>query len=290
MPYLDWADFSFAGIGTSWEISTPQPLPHALQEQVLECVENFDAAWSRFRPDSQVTTMSTRPGTYSFPPEAAALGVLYRTLYRISEGAMTPLIGASLEQLGYDAGYSLQPAGPPMAPPAWDDALSWEGSTLTTSRTVTLDVGAAGKGLLVDLVGELLRDAGQADFLIDASGDLLAAGTGPATIGLEHPYNPRQAIGTVPLHKGALCASASNRRVWGDGFHHVLDGSTGAPVRTVVAAWALAPTAMLADALATALFLVPAAALEAEFDFTWVTVLADGTAIRSPGFEGILFT
>ena len=38
------------------------------------------------------------------PDGAGALGRLYRSLYRLSDGAMTPLIGGSLEQLGYDAG------------------------------------------------------------------------------------------------------------------------------------------------------------------------------------------
>ncbi len=52
----------------------------------------------------------------------------------------------------------------------------------------------------------------------------------------------------------ALCASATNRRAWGDGLHHVLDARTGVPVRSVVATWAVGADAMRADAIATALF------------------------------------
>jgi thiamine biosynthesis lipoprotein len=110
------------------------------------------------------------------------------------------------------------------------------------------------------------------------------------TIALEHPYDSSKAIGTVALGEGALCASASNRRAWGDGLHHVLDGTTGKPVSTVVATWARARTAMEADALATALFVVPAEALEPHFRFSWLKVFSNGSAEYSAEFEGALFT
>lgn len=285
-----WQEFRFEGIGTSWSISTELPLPDAMRSSLLGRVEEFDATWSRFRNDSLVALMHREPGRYQFPEEAGPLGRLYRDLHRITEGSLTPLIGASLERLGYDAGYSLSPSGPPLPAAGWDGVLEWDGCTVTTTAPAVLDIGAAGKGLLVDILGGLLHEAGLSGFLIDGSGDLLASGAGVLTIGLEHPYDPTQAIGTFPLEAGAICASAANRRAWGDGFHHVLDGATGSPVRTVVATWAAADTAMLADALATALFFVPGARLEAEYRFSWLVVYADGTAACSRGFEGTLFS
>jgi thiamine biosynthesis lipoprotein len=290
VPDGDWEDFAFEGIGTQWEISTPVPLSGPVRARLLERVERFDTDWSRFRSDSRVSDLARRPGRYGFPDEAERLGALYRTLYRMTDGAMTPLIGASLERLGYDAGYSLKPSGSPLAAPPWDEVLEWAGTTITTTAPVVLDIGAAGKGLLVDLLADELAAHGLEAFVIDASGDLLARGPLPTEVALEHPYNPAQAIGIVPLAGQALCASASNRRAWGDGLHHVLDGTTGQPVWTAVATWALADTAMLADALATALFFVPGDQLQEEFDFSWLTVFSDGSAAHSADFEGTLFT
>ncbi|MBD1540802.1 FAD:protein FMN transferase [Arthrobacter sp. IA7] len=290
MPHPGWQGFRFDGIGTSWEISTPAALPPALRSSVLAEVERYDSTWSRFREDSLVARMSVAPGQYQLPPEAAGLAALYRQLYTLSGGAVTPLIGESLERLGYDPHYSLQPRGEAAAPPAWDDVLAWDGTSLRTTAPVVLDIGAAGKGQLVDLLAEQLRSHGVPDFFIDASGDLLNGGQEPVQVALEHPYDATKAIGTVPLGSGALCASASNRRAWGDGLHHVLDGTTGAPVRTVVAAWAQADTAMEADALATALFLVPAEDLERHFRFSWLKVFSNGSAEYSAEFEGRLFT
>ncbi|MDQ0865922.1 FAD:protein FMN transferase [Arthrobacter globiformis] len=290
MPHAGWQDFRFDGIGTSWEISTPVPLSPGQRSSVLAEVERYDSTWSRFREDSLVTRISVTPGQYELPPEATGLAALYRQLYMLSGGAMTPLIGESLERLGYDPHYSLQPRGEAAPPPVWDTVLEWRGTSLRTAAPVVLDIGAAGKGQLADLVAEQLRGHGVTDFFIDASGDLLNGGQEPVQVALEHPYDPSKAIATVALGSGALCASASNRRAWGDGLHHVLDGTTGAPVRTVVATWARAGTAMEADALATALFLVPAEDLERHFRFSWLKVFSNGSAEYSAEFEGALFT
>ncbi|GAA1277881.1 FAD:protein FMN transferase [Arthrobacter pascens] len=290
MPHAGWHEFRFDGIGTSWEISTAAPLDASLRSRILAEVERYDSTWSRFRGDSLISQMSVQAGRLELPPESAGLADLYRSLYSLSGGAMTPLIGESLEQLGYDAGYSLHPRGAAAPPPAWDDVLEWRGTSLRTTAPVVLDIGAAGKGQLVDLLAGMLRDQGLTDFFIDASGDLLNGGETPVTVALEHPYDTSKAIGTVQLGQRALCASASNRRAWGDGLHHVLDGTTGEPVRTVVATWAMAETAMEADALATALFVVPAAALEPHFRFSWLKVFSNGSAEYSAEFEGTLFT
>ncbi|HAP89718.1 MAG TPA: FAD:protein FMN transferase [Arthrobacter bacterium] len=290
MPKPGWDDFRFDGIGTPWEISTPRPLDASLRARLLAVVERYDGDWSRFRSHSTVSAMAREPGRYELPAEAAALGRLYRSLYEMTGGAMTPLIGGSLERLGYDAAYSLRPSGSALPAPRWDDVLTWDGHVLTTAVRLVLDIGAAGKGQLVDLLAAELQSCGVDSFVIDASGDLLHRGPDPVTVALEHPYDPARAIGTVQLAGGALCASASNRRAWGDGLHHVLDGTTGLPVSTAVATWTMAESTMVADALATALFFVPGAELERTLDFSWLTVFADGSAAFSAGFEGTLFT
>lgn len=290
MPHPGWSSFSFEGIGTQWEISTPEVLAPTVSHQLLQTVAAYDATWSRFRQDSLVSGLSRGPGSITLPEHAVALQSLYSTLYQLSDAAMTPLIGTSLERLGYDAGYTLKPSGNPEAAPRWEDVLEWSGTQLTAKEPLVLDIGAAGKGQLVDLLGEVLRASGHSDFLVDGSGDMLHAGSQPVTVALEHPYNPKQAIGTLELQNSALCASASNRRAWGDGLHHVLDGTTGKPIETTVATWTLAASAMVADALATAMFMMEPSSLEEDFDFSWLRVSSNGAATFSRHFEGRLFT
>ena len=160
---------------------------------------------------------------------------------------------------------------------------------LGTARPVLLDVGAAGKGYLVDLISDLLVDHGVGTHVVDASGDLRVRGDAFERIALEHPADPTKAIGVVELREGALCASASNRRSWGDGLHHVIDAVTGIPTAEVIATWALAPDALHADGLATALFFDPAANLFASGDVFYVRMFANGRVEQSPSFPGEVF-
>jgi thiamine biosynthesis lipoprotein len=46
---------------------------------------------------------------------------------------------------------------------------------------------------------------------------------------------------------------------------------------------------MVADALATALFLVPGEVLREDFEFSWLRVFSDGSAEYSADFKGVLF-
>jgi thiamine biosynthesis lipoprotein len=153
---------------------------------------------------------------------------------------------------------------------------------------VVLDVGAAGKGYLVDLVGDMLADAGIGEHIVDASGDLRTRGV-PMTIALEHPLDPRLAVGVAELTEGAFCASATTRRTWGDGLHHVLDPTTGLPVRGVIATWVLAPTALAADGIATALFFDADPGFLAREAAAFARMFDDGTVDASTDFPGELF-
>lgn len=253
-------------------------------------VESFDHTWSRFRDDSLVAQIARRPGSYRFPVEGDALFELYRGLYEATDAAVSPLVGRALETLGYDRAYSLKPTGPPAPPPAWDDAISWDGSTLTTAQPVLLDVGAAGKGLLVDLVTELLADAGHNDVIVDGGGDIRQVGPEPIRVALEHPLDTTKAIGVANVHNAAICSSATNRRSWADGLHHVIDATTGLPTSTVIATWAIAGTAMVADGLSTALFFADPVRLSERYEFRFVRMFSTGRVEFSPNLDGELFT
>lgn len=282
----------FDAIGTRWEIETAAPLDERDRARVRALVSAFDATWSRFRGDSLVSALRSHGGTTALTPDAAAdaaamLGA-YRELSRATDTAVNPLIGAGLEALGYDRDVSLMPGPAQAAPGEWERMLSWDGASLTLAGPGVVDVGALGKGRLVDLISEALA-AAAGRVTVDGSGDLRVR-AGAARVALEHPYDPTSAIGVVEVADAALCASAVTRRAWGDGLHHVLDGRTGLPVRTWAATWALADDALHADAAATALFFDGGPELADSWGVQWVRMSTDGRAERSAGFPGELFT
>ncbi len=289
MPGARPAPWRFDAIGTVWQIETAEPLALATRAAVTAAIADFDATWSRFRVDSVVCRLGREGGDAPLPPDGAAMLELYAELSAATDGAVNPLIGASLERLGYDREYSFAPGDPLPAPPAWADVLEWHGDRLTLRGPAVIDVGALGKGRLIDLVAGILARAGHPQHLVDAGGDLRVRGL-PQRVGLQHPFDHRRAIGVWEVTDAALCASAVDRRAWGDGLHHVLDARTGLPVRTIAATWAVAPDAMHADAVATALFFDGGPRLAFAWGVEWVRMTTDGRVEWSPGCRADLFT
>ncbi|WP_439592182.1 FAD:protein FMN transferase [Microbacterium sp.] len=279
------AVWRFDAIGVPWQIETPEPLDVIARRAVEAVIEHFDAEWSRFRPDSLVSQLARDGGEVAAPADAAPMLEAYAELSAATDGAVNPLIGWALARRGYDAGLSLVDRGAEPSPD-WRSLLAWDDERLRLRHPSVIDVGALGKGRLVDLV---LDAVGSDDVVVDASGDLAVRG-GTQRIGLEHPFDPRRAIGVWEIRDAALCASATNRRAWGDGLHHVLDARTGEPVRTIAATWAVAPTAMRADAIATALFFDGGECLAHDWGVSWVRMTTDGRVEWSPGSKAELFT
>lgn len=284
LPY----SYEFEAIGTQWEVSSATEIESSLKERIQDRIEVFDKTYSRFRSDSLISQVASKKGEHIFPEDATPLFDFYRKLYELTEGRVTPLIGQMLERAGYDAQYSLQ-SREQVYLPAWDEVMSVKGNSIHTSKILSLDVGAAGKGYLVDIVAALLDDAGHTDYVVDASGDFIHKGSSKNRVGLEHPLQPGQVIGIVDVKNQSMCASAINRRAWGEGMHHIFDPSTKAPVKGVIATWVIADHAMIADGLATALFFADPSLLAQHFEYQYVRLHEDGSLDYSHNFGGELF-
>lgn len=285
--------WEFPAIGTRWRVDTARPLEAGAMAETLAIIDRFDREWSRFRDDSIVSRLAAHGGRAPLPPDGAAMLELYAGLSESTAGAVNPLVGGALARRGYDAEYTLVDRGAQPAPAHWRDLLRWEGDELALEVPATIDVGALGKGRLVDLVAGALAETSDAPFVVDASGDLVVRGL-TERIGLEHPHDHRRAIGVWEVTDAALCGSAVGRRAWpgldGGGLHHVLDARTGEPVRTIAATWARAPDAMTADATATALFFCGGERFASDHGAEWVRMPTDGRVEWSPGCTAELFT
>ncbi len=285
----------FQAIGTHWQLDAPEPLGADVLAAVHARIARFDADWSRFRDDSWVSEVARAgAGTYRLPDDAGPLLDAYDVAERCTAGAVDPLVGRSLEELGYDASYSLRPRrdadGALLTTPAppWRTTARRDGSTLTLGAPALIDVGAGGKGYLVDLVAGVLAAHGVTEHVVDAGGDLRAAVPEPLTVALEDPRDPTRAIGVVRLAAGALCGSATNRRAWA-GVHHVVDARTGAPTSDVRATWAIGETALAADLAATALFFAEPDLVASRFGVRYVVLRGDGSVRWSLDLDGEVF-
>jgi thiamine biosynthesis lipoprotein len=291
MPHAVW---DFNAIGTTWQVETDAPLPAHVREEITRLVEDFDRSWSRFRSDSLVSELARAPGPRTAPPDTTVMLDAYVALATATSGAVNPLVGDALAHRGYDAAYSLVDRGARRSPGRWGEVLRWSDDEICLAEPATIDVGALGKGRLVDRVLDAVGAHTEGPIVVDAGGDLAVRSGpgGPAAerVALEHPFDSRRAIGVWRIADAALCASAVNRRSWGDGLHHVLDARTGEPVRTIAATWAVASDAMTADATATALFFDGGPAYAAGAGAQWVRMTTAGRVEWSPGCTAELFS
>jgi thiamine biosynthesis lipoprotein len=283
----------FEAIGTVWKIEVFDTVSAAaaqkMQSAVLKRINTFDKQYSRFRDDSWVTLMSREAGRYTLPADAKPLLDLYAKLYEVSSGKVTPLIGQTLEEAGYDASYSLKP-GKLHKLPKWEDVIEYSFPYLTLKKPALLDFGAAGKGYLIDIIADLISKSGVNSYLVNAGGDMVyhTDTSKSIEIGLEHPEDPSMAIGVAKIHNQSLCGSSGNRRAWGK-FHHIIDPVSLKSPREIAAIWVIADTGLVADGLTTALFFVDPSEVSKHFNFEYAIISSDMSLEHSNNFPADFF-
>lgn len=284
---------AFDAIGTRWTIDISEPVNQfdEITRRLKSRIELFDKIYSRFRDDSLIHQMSKSAGVYELSPDGFKLITIYEQCYDLTNGLMTPLIGDTLEQAGYDATYSLK-KGSMRSPPEWENVISYNESKITIKKPVTLDFGAAGKGYLVDIITELLETYKLHNVCVDAGGDMAyrSAANKSLDIGLEHPDYSDQIIGIVKLQSGqSICGSAGNRRAWAD-INHILNPQTLDSPHKIKALWTIADSTIVADAMSTALYFTDPIKAMKQFNFEYAIMHSDNSLTYSSDFPAEFYS
>jgi len=130
--------------------------------------------------------------------------------------------------------------------------------------TMWLDLGGVAKGYAVDEAVKELKKAGIGSGIVNAGGDLRSFGVKPGKsswkIGIQNPDDPQDLAGVLDVDEMSVATSGDYQRYFEEGavrYHHILDSTTGRPARSGVrSVTVLAPDCALADALATAAFVM----------------------------------
>lgn len=131
------------------------------------------------------------------------------------------------------------------------------------NKGMRIGFGAIGKGYAADKAKELLIKKGVEAGIINASGDLTTWGTQPDgslwMIGITNPLNRDKVFSWFPLDNNAVVTSGNYEKYVefnGKRYTHIIDPRTGWPVTGLTSATVFAPSAELADALATSIFVM----------------------------------
>jgi FAD:protein FMN transferase len=263
---------------------------------VRDVLERVDLAYSRFRPDSELSRINAdggRPHRIS-PLLADAIEAALRAA-TLTDGLVDPTVGRAMRAVGYDDDFErarnrTDPISIRLEPiPGWQ-AIQFDrrGRTIAVPSGVELDLGSTGKALAADLsAAAAVKALGLGGVLVSLGGDIATAGEPPAggwrILAAEDSETPPDGDGEViALLEGAIATSGTTVRSWRRGgivLHHLIDPLTGtsvhSPWRT---ASVVAATCVDANTAATAAIVRGASAPR------WLTDI--GLAARLVGVNG----
>ncbi len=236
-------------------------------DRALGWFRHVEEICSRFEARSEVSDLASRVGVpVRVSPVLFAATRVALEVARLSSGAFDPTIGQALEQRGFNRQYvigqSVTTRLAPAAPTYRDVHLDPERGAIMLRQPLLLDLGAVAKGLAIDLAARELAVLPCVGYAIDAGGDLYvqghAAWGGPWRVGVRHPRQANALWEVLRVSSAAVCTSGGYERPSpvAAGEHHLLDPRTGRSPTAVASVTVVAPTAMLADALATAAFIL----------------------------------
>ena len=160
-----------------------------------------------------------------------------------------------------------------------------------------LDVGAVAKGWSAEQVARNAHEG----LLISVGGNVLATGAKdekgtPWVVGIQSPDDAQRYLNTIYVSDGCVVTSGDYQRTYtvdGKAYHHIIDPDTLYPSAYWRSVTVVCADSGAADALSTALFLLPHAegqALLKRYDAKAMWVGVDGEIVYSPGFEELIRT
>ncbi len=279
-----------------------EPLMKPLFAPAFAEFERVDSLMSRYRTDGEVAAIEAATGRF-VRCSSATQEVLKRTLHwaRACDGAFDPTVGPLTRLWNFPDALDVPDSA------AVDSALALvdfralrveEGGAMLQRQGMRLDLGAAAKGYAVDRAVARLRDAGASAGLIEAGGDIRYWGEkpdgSPWHFGIQHPRDPGRYFEVEDIGLAAIATSGDYEQYiesGGQRYHHILDPHSGWPARGLISATVWAQTAMDADILSTAIFVLGAErGLQLVEEWPQVEALVfseDGGGLRSRATSGV---
>ncbi|MFC1652639.1 FAD:protein FMN transferase [Planctomycetota bacterium] len=246
----------------------------------LACIEagfaqqqQVDGLMSTYRPDSEISIVNEEAYQRPVPVSPATFTVLQKAIEisRLSQGRFDVTVGPLIALWRSAADANTPPLEEAIsqarASVGWEK-LILDPNTSTIRFTVAnmkIDLGGIAKGYAIDRAVTAMRAAGGLGGMVDIGGDICCFGTPPYgnahwRIGLqdprlENPAEQGQVLLTLKLNDRAVATSGHYRRftlIDGQRTSHIVDIDTGHGSHKLTSTTVIAPDALTADALATA--------------------------------------
>ncbi|MCM1452169.1 MAG: FAD:protein FMN transferase [Clostridium sp.] len=260
--------------GTTYSIIYKSP--RSLDDSIIAVMRRVDLSLSPFEKNSQVSMLNANLPVVADPMLRDVLA-LSKEVCSISGGAFDPTVAPLVNLWGF--GY--RPADAPRPSPQdidsalrhvgiMDCGINPDGSVYKKSPSTEFNFSAIAKGYGVDAIAAMLRRNGCSDFMVEVGGEIALAGKSPRgedwRIQIDAPVPDslslrHERLTVLQLTDKCVATSGNYRnfKTIGDTVvGHTISPVTGRPIASdILSATVIAPSAALADALATASMAMP---------------------------------
>lgn len=263
----------FKALGTACAIQFRcQVQRDALQfvADALGWLQAFEAKFSRFRPDSLVSTINAASGQswVKIDREMEQMLDMGESVYRLTQGIMDPAMLPLIQVWDWKKVHEKLPSDDEiqeaLSLSQWEDVKREPGRIFLPRKGMGLDFGGFGKEYAVDQVVAISRRYGIEDLLVDLGRDIFGSGGNGVHpfwhVGIQDGVQTDRCVGGLAVSGYAVCASGDYvRRFEHDGvrYGHILDPRTGWPVsHGLRAVTVLAPSCLVAGIYSTCAFIL----------------------------------
>jgi FAD:protein FMN transferase len=242
-------------------------------DAALEEIKRIEALMTTWRPDSEISRINAAAGKSPVKVSAETFEIVRESVRtsEISEGTFDITFHTLHGLWKFDE--DLDPH-----PPALADVKARlpfvgyknikldenEKTVMLAQAKTQIGLGGIAKGYAVDKAAQVLERLGLTSFFVQAGGDLLARGRKPDgtewQAGIRDPRGKEgQYFAKLPLTDHAFSTAGDYERsyvVGGKRYHHILDPRTGQPATACRSVTIWAPTALLADEIDDAVFIL----------------------------------
>ena len=246
---------------------------HAAIDRAIQEIERLEGELSEWRPSSDVSRINESEGKWvSVSRETLDVIEKAQSVARASGGAFDITFHTMGDLWKFGSAQGQNPVPPP------EDEVR-KRRALIDFRRVDIDaksgrvriangrkigLGGIAKGYIVDRAVATLRGAGLHSFVVQAGGDLYAAGHKPDGLkwstSIQDPRAPEgDGFATLELEDRALCTAGDYARAYvyqSKRYHHIIDPRTGYPAVASRSVSIDAPDALTADMLDDAVFVL----------------------------------
>lgn len=307
--YLDLFDTVTTVIGTAQTEAEFRQNASEIHDRLLAYHQLFDI-YHDYDQVNNLKTVNDQAGVAPVKVDPAIIALLQscKEYYRLTDGKVNAAMGSVLKLWHGAREDSLRDPANARLPD--DQALLRGAEHMDFDRVIIdeeastvylsdpeqyLDVGAIAKGWALQRVAE----TAQAGMLISVGGNVYATGSKygdgtPWVVGIQRPDQKEGYLHTIRITEGAVVTSGDYQRFFTVGekaYHHIIDPETRMPASFFSSVTVVCPDSGLADALSTALFVLPLEEGQALAEACGAQVLwvdREGREFMTPGFRELI--